>query len=248
MLKYASEIEVNTFCAKICSLFNPKFSGSSAEQDAQSEIAFATTYDFAKKCELTAQEFILAFHLASEGKLKTESDTNGNSEIVKLYREIDIIKLGEIKSAYIRFKTSDEKYKKGKNKLRSFLTPPPKQVTPEEMKELTMDNIKKDYHRFKADGKVLATPVFFDLIKKKMGGVIKLDFVDRFLKNFIPEVAEGKLTPTGSTQLPKIIKKDVYVEFQDEIIKQYIMHLKINNYTETEWINHWEKLYDQNLV
>ncbi|MHA7823663.1 hypothetical protein ACVVIH_12945 [Chryseobacterium arthrosphaerae] len=237
MLKQSNDEQINIFTAKVLSYFNPKFEDPEIEE----ELARADILRFAMRCEITEEEFMLALDLATEGKLKTEPDSAGNVENIKLYREIDIIKLGEVKAAYLRFKNDDEKYKNGKAKIKAFLSPPEKKMTPEEYRSLTLDNIRKDYHRFKADGKVLATSVFYDLIKKTGIVKVKIDFLEKFLKNFVPEVAEGKLS-SGGTSLPNIVKKDVYVEFQNEMINHYIIHLDLHQKNEEEWIKHWETL------
>lgn len=238
MLKQSNEEQINIFTAKVLNYFNPKYGENPTLEE---ELACADIHRFAMRCEITEDEFMLALDLATEGKLKTEPDAAGNTENIKLYREIDIIKLGEVKAAYMRFKNDDEKYKNGKAKIKAFLDPPAKKLTPEEYRTLTLDNIRKDYHRFKADGKVLATPIFYDLIKKTGIVKIKLEFVEKFLKNYVPEVAEGKIS-SGGTSLPKVIKKDAYVEFQNEMINHYIIHLNLHEITEEEWVKHWELL------
>lgn len=238
MLKQSNEEQINIFTAKVLNYFNPKYGENPTLEE---ELACADIHRFAMRCEITEDEFMLALDLATEGKLKTEPDAAGNIGNIKLYREIDIIKLGEVKAAYIRFKNDDEKYKNGKAKIKAFLNPPEKKLTAEEYRTLTLNNIRKDYHRFKADGKVLATPVFYDLIKKTGIVKVKLDFVEKFLKKFVPEIAEGKIS-SGSTSLPKVIKKDAYVEFQNEMISHYIIHLNLHEITEEEWVKHWELL------
>lgn len=239
MLKSSSEQDVNVFTAKVINFFNPKF-----ETETEVELARADIFKFALRCELTAEEFLLALNLATEGKLKSEINGEGGAEVIKLYRDIDSIKLGEVKAAYMRYKIEDEKYKKGKDQIRNYLNPPPPKMTSEEYEALTLENIKRDYHRFKADGKVLATPLFYDLIKQARGENIKLKFVESFLKNFVPEVAEGKLSATG-TALPKLIKKDAYLEFQNEMIVNYVLYLKLHETSEEVWMQHWKRLINK---
>lgn len=92
---------------------------------------------------------------------------------------------------------------------------------------------------------VLASHIFYDLIRKNRGDKVSFKFVEDFLKNFVPETAEGKLTSEGTAMMPRVIKKDVYVEFQNEIIKNYILFLKLNEETEESWMNHWKSLNDE---
>ena len=102
MLKYASDSEISQFAIRLINFINPKF------EEGEAEIAEAEIYSFAKNCELTGNEFLLALEMSADGKLYSEPDTNGNSEKIKLYREVDRLKLGEVKSAYIALKRADK--------------------------------------------------------------------------------------------------------------------------------------------
>ena len=62
---------------RLINFINPKF------EEGEAEIAEAEIYSFAKNCELTANEFILALEMSADGKLYSEPDTNGNSEKIK---------------------------------------------------------------------------------------------------------------------------------------------------------------------
>ncbi len=164
-----------------------------------------------------------------------------DGEKVKFFREINQAQLGQYEAGYIEFKARDNKIQNAKGRISLFLNPPPPDLSPEDLQKLTLSNIKKDYHRFKAEGKVLATPIFYDLIKKTGIVKVKLDFVEKFLRSFVSEIAEGKIGSNG-TNLPKVVKRDVYVEFQNEMINHYIIHLELHDKTEEEWIKHWEAL------
>ncbi|WP_347216660.1 hypothetical protein [Chryseobacterium sp.] len=198
-------------------------------------IAINRVRDYAKRSDLTEQEFLIALSMAQKGLLQIDG------EKVRFFREINQAHFAQYEMGYVEFKIRDQKYQNAKDSIRKVLSPPEKKMTPEEYKALTLENIRKDYHRFKVDGKILATPVFYDLIKKTGIVKIKLEFVENFLKNFIPEVAEGKIGSNG-TSLPKVIKKDAYVEFKNEMIKHYVIHLELQKKTEEEWIKHWEAL------
>lgn len=232
------------FSNRVIMAIDPKFTDDDPDDKySDFNIAKNKVYDFGRRCNLTESEFLLALEMAMKGQLVLDDQK------VKIYREINQINLSEVEQAYHIFKQQDQRYANGKRELQKFLAPPPPPpLTAEELKEISIDNIKKDYHRFNADGRVLATPLFYDLIKKSRGEKIRLQFVEDFLKSFVPEVAEGKLTAAGLSQIPKVIKRDVYVEFQNEIIRQYVIHLKLNDQTEAEWIKHWENLYDMNQV
>lgn len=249
MLKWSSEEDINKFCATICSLFNPKFNGSKSEQDAQSELAFATVYSFAKNCELTANEFIIAFNLAAEGKLKTEEDKNGKSESIQLYREIDMIKLIEIKSAYIRHKANDKMYENGKAQIREFLTPTKVELSPEEKKKERARFYASDYARLQREGKVLGSTIFYDLIKKNGLEKINIDFVEKTLSGFKPETTEPNLLNRkedfGQGKLPRIIKNDAKTFFIDAVVEKYFQVRKLKELTEEEFIKYWETIYEK---
>ncbi|MDR3026025.1 hypothetical protein [Chryseobacterium sp.] len=240
-LKWSNDEVLERFATRVILYIDPKFPDSDSdippEEDPFSDynIAKNKIKDYGKRCDLTEDEYLLALNFASKGILVVDD------QIVKIYREINQINLAEIERGYTDFKIRDQKHQNSKNEIRKFLNPPQPKLTPEEYRTLTLSNIRKDYHRFKADGKVLATSVFYDLIKNTGIVKVKLEFVEKFLKNFVPEVAEGKLGSDG-TSLPKVIKKDVFVEFQNEMINHYIIHLELHQTIEEEWIKHWETL------
>ena len=129
MLKYASDSEISQFAIRLINFINPKF------EEGEAKIAEAEIYSFARNCELTANEFLLALELSADGKLYSEPDTNGNSEKIKLYREVDRLKLGEIKSAYIALKRADKVFQEDVKKIKAFLEPPKPEKTPEELQK-----------------------------------------------------------------------------------------------------------------
>lgn len=235
------------FANRVVFEIDPKFPDDEESNDLDNPLsplnmAINRVIDYGRRSDITEKEFMIAISMTQKGLLQIDG------EKVRFFREINQAHFAQYEMGYVDFKIRDQKYQNAKDSIKKVLSPAPKPVTPEELKQLSLVNIKKDYHRFNADGKVLATPLFYNLIKKKGLEKVKLSFLETFLKNFVPEVAEGKLTAAGSSQMPKVIKKDVYVEFQDEIIKQYVLHLKINEQTESEWIKHWENLYDQNQL
>lgn len=235
-LKYASPEVLTRFANRVVLFIDPKFSDENPDDPlSEINIAINKVIDYGRRSNLTENEFMIALDMAPKGLL----DIDG--EKVKFFREINQAQLAQYEQGYIEFKSRDNKIQNAKGRISLYLNPPPPDLTPEEYNNLALNNIKNDYHRFKADGKVLATPIFYDLIKKTGIVKIKLEFVEKFLKNYAPEVAEGKITSDG-TGLPKVIKKDAYVEFQNEMIKHYIIHLELHQKTEEEWIKHWEML------
>ncbi|AZA82198.1 hypothetical protein C1637_09790 [Chryseobacterium lactis] len=215
--------------------------GNDDPEDALSptNIALNRVIDYAKRSDLTEKEFMIAISMAQKGLLQIDG------EKVRFFREINQAHFAQYEMGYIDFKIRDQKYQNAKDSIQKFLSPPEKKMTPEEYEALTLENIRKDYHRFKADGKTLATPIFYELIKKDKGDRVKLVFVENFLKNYAPETAEGKLSADG-TALPKLIKKDAYLEFQNEMIKNYIIYLKLHESSEEIWMQHWKRLNVKN--
>lgn len=166
MLKQSNEEQINVFTAKVLNYFNPKFEDPEIEE----ELARADILRFAMRCEITEAEFMLALDLATDGKLKTEPDSNGNVGSVKLFREVDIIKLGEVKAAYIRFKNEDEQYKKGKLKIKKLLNPEPKR-SPEEIKAEKKKNWDSLVEAVKKGEKCEHAFLFYEFTIKK-GGLV----------------------------------------------------------------------------
>lgn len=227
------------FANRVILFIDPKFNDDDPDdQFSDFNIAKSKLIDYGKRSELTEQEYLLALDFASKGFLILDDQK------IKIFREINQINLAEIEAGYIEFRAKDQKHQNSKDEIKMFLNPPAPKMTDEEFESMTFENIRKDYNRFKADGKVLASPIFYDLIKKERGSAIKLQFVENFLKNYVPETAEGKITSDG-TALPKVIKKDAYVEFQHEMIKNYVIHLKLNETSEELWMQHWKRLYQK---
>ncbi|CAA7196836.1 hypothetical protein CHRY9293_02903 [Chryseobacterium potabilaquae] len=243
MLKWSNDQEISVFTARVLNFINPKFNDQN-----EIELAEVELYSFAKKCELTADEYILALELAADGKLFTEPNEEGNSGKVKLFREIDRLKLGEVKSAFLYYKTLDEQYKLGKSKIKSFLAPPKQEITTEEKKAQRINFYKTDYKRLQQEGKVLGATYFYDLIKKNGLEKVNLRFVEQILNNFIPETIETNgISHSEQMQpikLPRIKKQDVKVFFIDAVVSAYIEKEKLKKLSESEWIDYWECIFE----
>lgn len=243
MLKQSNEEHMNIFTAKVLNYFNPKFEDPEIEE----KLARADILRFAMRCEITEAEFMLALDLATEGKLQTAPDSAGNMENIKLYREIDIIKLGEVKAAYLRFKSVDEKYKNGKDKIAALLNPPSVELTPGQKKEIRIKFLKEEFSRLQTKGEVLGSVQFYDLLRKEHK-VIKIGFVEKFLQTVKLEeyVDAGRSTEVHKASSKKVIKKDPFLEFKELFVSSYITKMKLKDVTEEKWIEHWETLRDSN--
>ena len=235
MLKSSTDEDKNVFSARVLNFINPKFDPEN--QILETELAEAELYAFANNCELTANEFMLALEMATEGKLSSEPDDNGNSQKIKLFREIDRLKLGEVKSAYIFHKTHDKKYETGRAEIKAFLNPPEKELTAEEKKESLIAWLEEEYRRLREYGKILGSIRFFDLITANEEINIKVQDVATGLAKFVPEVATGKI----GEGLPSIKKNDVVTFFKDGIVARYIKKHNLKELSLNDWINYWEK-------
>lgn len=236
-LKWSSPEIIERFANRVILFIDPKFTDEDPDNPLSDiNIALNKVKDYAKRSDLTESEFLIALEMAPKGFLTLDG------EKVKFFREVNQANFAEYEAGYIEFKSRDAKFQNGKAEISKYLNPPPPEMTFDELQKTTIENIRKDYHRFKADGKVMATPIFYDLIVfARGGGKVKLEFVENFLKNYVPEVAEGKVGSNG-TSLPKVIKKDVFVEFQNEMICNYVEYLKLHETSEDLWVQHWERL------
>ena len=238
MLKYASDSEISQFAIRLINFINPKF------EEGEAEIAEAEIYSFAKNCELTANEFLLALEMSADGKLYSEPDTNGNSEKIKLYREVDRLKLGEVKSAYIALKRADKVFQEDVKKIKAFLEPPKPEPTEEELKEQRLKFYSEEYKRLKRDGKVLGTTIFYDLIKKEGLETVKLKWLEVILDKFKPETVDKSLINEPQlVKIPKIKKHDAKTFFIDELVHAYFLNKKLKELSEEEFIKHWENIF-----
>ncbi|WP_312900224.1 hypothetical protein [Chryseobacterium taichungense] len=242
-LKYSDDDSLMRFANRVVFEIDPKFPDDDESNDPENmlsplNIAINRVIDYGRRSDLTENEFMLSISMAQKGLLQIDG------EKVRFFREINQAHFAQYEMGYTEFKARDQKYQNAKEEIRKAITPAEKKLTAEEYEIMTLENIRKDYHRFQADGKVLATPIFYDLIKKSKGDKIKLSFVETFLKNYVPETAEGKLSADG-TSLPRVIKKDAYLEFQNEVIANYIQYLKLNETSEELWMQHWKRLREK---
>lgn len=174
----------------------------------------------------------------TRGDLVSES-----GEKVKLFREIDRIKLGEIEAAYLNFKRNDKATEKGNEVIKKFLEPPKKEPTEEEKKQTRIELYTTEWNRLKNENQVYATPIFIDLIMQEKKEV-NIAYVLATLQNFKPQTNKTGLT-TKTDVLPKIIQNDAKTFFVNQFVSTYIQRNKLNKLTLEEWINHWEVLYQK---
>jgi hypothetical protein len=237
MLKYASDNDISVFSARVISFINPKF------DEGEFELAEADIYSFAKNCELTAEEFLIALELASERKLSNEK-----GEIIQLYKQIDRLTLGTVKSAYIELKKTDKNYNDDKLLIKNYLSPENAEKTPEEKQKQRIDFLTEEYRRLIKDGKVLGTVIFYGLMKKSGIETVKLKWLEHTLDRFKPEEPEKLMRSleTESLKLPKIKKNDVKTYLIDNLVYAYFRANKLNEMTEKEFIEYWENIKKNN--
>lgn len=241
MLKHSDDNQVSIFTARVLNFINPKF------DDPESEMPLAEVelYAFARSCELTCDEFLLALELAADGKLYTEPDEKGNSRKIQLFREIDRLKLGEVKSAYLHHKKIDKQYESGKAIIKAFLEPPKPELTPEEKKAERVAFYKTEYERLQRGEMVLGSTIFYDLMKRSGLEKVNLKFVEVILDKYEPETFESGLTTSkvGSMlDIPKKTKHNAKVFFINAIVKAYFDKNKLKELTQDQFIEYWEKI------
>ncbi len=237
MLKSSSDEERMFFAERVLSFINPKFDDIADFEASKSELL-----DFARKCELTHNEFIHALELATEGKLIAEDD-NGSFNRVKMFREIDRLKLGEVKSAYIFYKRQDKQYENGKEAITAYLNPPVEIILTEEQKaELRLKTYKTEYKRLQRDGKVLDCFTFYNIIveAEKIKN-IKLSFVEKVLSKYIIHYEKTE----SKSLIQNIVKSNPMLFLKEEIVSAYIHKNKLIDMDEDEWVDFWINKYEK---
>ena len=246
-LKHSDDNEIAVFTAKVLNFINPKFD----DPETELQLAEAELYSFAQNCELTTDEFMIALQLAADGKLYTEPDEKGTSRKIQLYREIDRLKLGEVKAAYLHHKTIDKQYENGKAAIKSFLEPPTPELTEEEKKEIRIKFYKSEFQRLQKGENILGTITFYDLIKHSGLELVKLKFVEAVLDKFQPETMQGGLSVSkagSQLDIPKKITNNAKQHFINSLVKAYFNKKKLKDLTESEFIDHWERIKNQTQV
>lgn len=238
LLKFSNQQERELFAQKVLAFINPKYSDENNPNDVR--LDFGVIVDFSRTSDLTANEFMLALQLSADGKLFSEG-SDGKSSEVKLFREIDRLKLGEVQKAYIQHKSKDKLHQQGQDRLKAYLNPP-KEKSEEELKAERIEFLKGQYKELQSKGSVRASVIFYPLLRKKHKEV-KLDFLDNFLNNFKPETIELKNGAGIDFSNPaKVVKNNVHTSFKDAFVSVAIQHYKLKEKTEEQWIEFWEEL------
>jgi len=253
MLKSCDNLTIEIFALHVINFINPNFENPDFD-DPQSDASLnkQKVIDFAKKSRLTPQEFMNALDLVPRDELTTieqRPDGEDFEKPLKLFSRIDSKNLIEIETAYIRYRNKNKLYEKGKAEIKAFLNPPTPELTPEQKQENRMKFLKEEFARLKSKGAVLGSTTFYDLIRKE-NKIIKLSFVEKFMLTFKPEeFSEDKRSlETHLASTKKVIKKDVFLSFKEVFVAAYIAKMKLSEETESEWINHWQNLYDLNQI
>lgn len=241
MLKHSDDNQVSIFTARVLNFINPKFD----DPDSEMPLAEVELYAFARSCELTCDEFLLALELAADGKLYSEPDDKGTARKIQLFREIDRLKLGEVKAAYLHHKKIDKQYETGKARIKAFLEPPTPELTPEQKKAERTAFYKADYARLQKDETVLGTVIFYDLIKKNGVEKVNLKFLEAVLDRYQPETFESGLSVSkvGSRlEIPRKVTHNAKTHFINSIVKAYFDKEKLKDLTESQFIEYWENI------
>lgn len=241
-LKFSSRQEREFFAQKVLAFINPKYSDENNTNNVRLDLEVIV--DFSHTSDLTANEFMLALQLSADGKLFYES-SDGKSSEVKLFREIDRLKLGEVQKAYIQYKEKDKLHQQGEIKIKDYLNPP-KEKSEEELRVERISFLKGQYNELQTKGSVRASVVFYSLLRKKHKEV-KLDFLDNFLNNFKSETIELKNgVGIGFSNPAKVVKNNVHTSFKDAFVSVAIQYYRLKEKTEEEWVDFWESLKNLN--
>lgn len=163
MLKYSSDEVILIFCAKVLNFFSPKFSS-----EKELELAEVELINFAKNCDLTSDEFLYALELAADGNLYSEPDEIGKSKKVQLFREIDRLKLGEVKSAYKFHKKTDKLHLEAKKEIKEITEKKP-EISEEQKKAEKKKNFESLIEAIKKNEPCNHAFLFYDFVIKKGG-------------------------------------------------------------------------------
>lgn len=239
MLKFSNSDERMQFAFRVISFINPKFEDDDEDNPLSDfNLAKNELLEFSQNCQITANEFIIALDMATRGLLVLNGDP------VKLFREIDRLKLGEVENAYLEFRRSDKLFEEDNKKIKAFLEPPKPEPTPEERKLGRKQFYEVEYARLQRNNKVLGSPIFFDLMKKNGLDKVNLKFIENVLEKFRPEELASISNEPKQVGIPKIIKKNVKVFFIDELVSAYIKKEKLNELSQSEWVDYWENIFN----
>lgn len=227
-LKQSSDEDRQKFAHQVLEFINPKF-----EDEQEALYSQKIIIEFAQNCNLTASEYLLALDMASKRKLSIDGES------VKVFREIDRLKLGELETAYLEFIQNDKQHDLATKKINEYLNLP-KEETAEEKQEKRLIFLKNSFKEYLQTGEIKGVILFYDKIRNVFPS-ISLDFVERFLKNFKPEEAQKSESVGGAVPF-KMVKNDAFVKFKETYVYTFLEKLKMKDYTEQQWIDYWENL------
>lgn len=166
---------------------------------------------YAAQSKLTPAEFFLARAALSRGYL-----TGPSGEVLKAFKKIDFEMFNEVEEAYLRYKVENKQYEAGREQIKAFLNPPPKEPTPEERKakveniiQLIKDTIartgscefafiiyeemskRKDFQKYRAEFPAIYDELFNQfLIKEKRQKLFYNNHELKAIEERHPEVME----------------------------------------------------------
>ncbi|MFC7347279.1 hypothetical protein ACFQO9_11175 [Chryseobacterium zhengzhouense] len=247
MLKSCDDLTQEVFALQVLNFINPNLENPDFDDpNSDGSLTKQKIKDFAKKSRLTPQEFLNALDLVPRDELTTiEQRPNGEEfeKPLKLFSRVDSKNLIEIETAYIRYKSKNKLYEKGKTELKAFLMPPVQESTQEQKEAQNLKFLKEEYQRLQLRGFVLGTTVFYDLIRPDFK-VVNLGFVEKFMLNFKHEIFEDDVrsTEVHLASSKKVIKRDVLLAFKELFIEKYIEKAQLKTLSESEWIDHWQNI------
>ncbi|MCC9032730.1 hypothetical protein NAL32_07375 [Chryseobacterium sp. Ch-15] len=247
MLKSCDELTQEIFALQVLNFINPNLENPDFDDpNSDGSLNKQKIKDFANKSRLTPQEFLNALDLVPRDELTTiehRSDGEDFEKPLKLFSRVDSKNLIEIETAYIRYRSKNKLYEKGKAELKAFLMPPVQELTEEQKEAQNQRFLKEEYQRLQLRGFVLGSTIFYDLIRSNYK-VVNLAFVEKFMTNFKPEVFEDdkRSVEFHLASSKKVIKKDVFLAFKELFIEKYIEKAQLKKLSETEWIEYWQNI------
>lgn len=225
-LKQSSDEDRQKFAHQVLEFINPKF-----EDEQEALYSQKIIVEFAQNCNLTASEYLLALDMASKRQLSIDG------EPVKVFREIDRLKLGEIETAYLEFIQNDKQHDLATKKINEYLNPP-KEETAEEKQEKRLIFLKNSFKEYLQTGEMKGVILFYDKIRN-LYPKISIDFVEHFLIKFKAEEPQ-KSESVGGMMPYKMVKNDAFVKFKETYVYTFLEKMEMKNYTEQQWIDYWE--------
>lgn len=204
---------------------NPKF-----ENEQEALYSQKIIIEFAQNCNITANEYMLALDLASRRLLTL------NGEVIKVFREIDRLKLGEIETAFTEYKRHDPNAEKGEKMINQHLN---QEKEPSEAeKELERKRfLTNAFNKYKATGEIIGGTLLYEKLRKRVS-LVGLDFLDNFIRNYTGERVEK----TQGLIPFRVEKTNLKVEWATAYVKQFC-DLKLSQLNLNGWIEFWEQYF-----